>query len=1196
MIPATAPPPAATNARVDLVYAAAFRQTHDHHLADEITQAVFLILAQKSAHHRAPPEAHMTGWLLNVTRHVVLQSRRAAARRAKHESAAAALRPLSTSAPAPEADILDALDDALLRLAPADREALVRRYLCQLPVREVAAALSLSENAANQRLLRALKKLHAILTRRGISAPAAALTAALASAALLKAPPATAAALAAAPHPVAAALAHHTLRRLALVKTKLAAATFLTASAAAVSVYPFLRSAHIPPAPPSIAIVVTDSSTGKPLPNVHVDAQGIATPFASATTDAAGRASLPTADMSNSVDFTAAAPGYVRTTLSWSRHFPSDSIPAQLSLPLEPAITISGAVVDDAGHPIPHALLLISPRKSYVGDNSPAPARYAAWDCHITADANGHWTFNGVPPGAPSVECCAFDPHFANTGLFFGPALKLPDLKNPITLTLHAGAPLPITVLDPTGKPAANATIALGDAHGAPNATPPTPVAPDGHVSAMLPRDTPTHLFIAAPGATPAYLSVTSVDLDPITVQLHPATTIAGRVLDPAGRPIPHAHIVPRQWKNISIPPIDLITNDAGAFTWKDAPNDPITCDIEAPGFMSLSKALSPGATDVTMHPMPLIRGQVLDAATGKPVDNYYLVPGQSSGDQGIRFNPGDPGFTSRCVHLLPEGRFEFSLTQDVDAAVEVHADDYFPEASSKIHPDGDDHDLIIRLRKGPRITGQLLDSHGHPAAHLPVRLFNDWYESYNGELPDSADWQKVYPHQFSTTDARGRFSFPPQSADFVLLASTDDGFLSARGKNLAPVLHLTPWAKISGHVSIDGRAVPAGTPISGRLSQYPWAGDPEIPIYTHFETTTDANGNFSFDHLFPGDYSFSRGAAPDHSSLGGDTISVSVAPAQSARADLTHSVLIASGQILPPPEVITSSWRGDTFISPDRGPFPAITLPPGIKSLSDSQRREWFNQWKKSPEGRRAQDMFAQKSDEGGDIINPDGLFRATLPPGRHFLSVTFLPPLPDGRIDVEHPTTIGHYAFDLSRPPNATGDAEISVGKLTPAPQGLERVGQLAPDFCFTTIDGQTHTLSDFRGNLVFLYFWGAWCGACTQNMPNIQALQAACANDPRFTLIGLSVEDQPDPALAEIKKFSLDHTLQAILGPRNDAAPVLLYTVHEYPTYFLISPDGHLLATGNQLFPPAPTLIQSTLAKISSSTTSQSTPPAP
>jgi len=73
----------------------------------------------------------------------------------------------------------------------------------------------------------------------------------------------------------------------------------------------------------------------------------------------------------------------------------------------------------------------------------------------------------------------------------------------------------------------------------------------------------------------------------------------------------------------------------------------------------------------------------------------------------------------------------------------------------------------------------------------------------------------------------------------------------------------------------------------------------------------------------------------------------------------------------------------------------------------------------------------------------------------------------------------------------------------ELPPVPE----VGRLAPDFTLPDLEGNSVTLSDFRGKVVFINFWTQWCPPCRAEMPEIEALYQEY-KDKDVVVIGVDI----------------------------------------------------------------------------------------
>ncbi|HVS52550.1 MAG TPA: sigma-70 family RNA polymerase sigma factor [Opitutaceae bacterium] len=181
--------------KVNLVYAAALRQTRgDGHLAQDVTQAVFLALAGQAA--TLTRHALLTGWLFTTTRNLATKAVRTHVRWQRRELEA---NRMSTQPPPPEPaweELRAVIDDAMHELPEKDRAALLLRFFENRSLAEVGAAVGVAENTARMRVERALEKLRVRLAGRGITSTAAALGVALAAQPVVAAPAGLVAAIA----------------------------------------------------------------------------------------------------------------------------------------------------------------------------------------------------------------------------------------------------------------------------------------------------------------------------------------------------------------------------------------------------------------------------------------------------------------------------------------------------------------------------------------------------------------------------------------------------------------------------------------------------------------------------------------------------------------------------------------------------------------------------------------------------------------------------------------------------------------------------------------------------------------------------------------------------------------------------------------------------------------------------------------
>jgi uncharacterized protein (TIGR03435 family) len=171
---------------VNKVYSVALRHTGNPHSAEEIAQAVFVILAKKSPH--LGRRVVLSGWLYETARFTALTHVRSEIRRTQREQEAYMQTTADQSGEGDWPRVAPWLEAAMAGLNETDRHAVVLRFFDGKSMKEVGASLGANEMTARKRVNRAVEKLRRFFLKRGIVLTAAALTAAVSANSVQAAP------------------------------------------------------------------------------------------------------------------------------------------------------------------------------------------------------------------------------------------------------------------------------------------------------------------------------------------------------------------------------------------------------------------------------------------------------------------------------------------------------------------------------------------------------------------------------------------------------------------------------------------------------------------------------------------------------------------------------------------------------------------------------------------------------------------------------------------------------------------------------------------------------------------------------------------------------------------------------------------------------------------------------------------------
>lgn len=909
-----------------------------------------------------------------------------------------------------------------------------------------------------------------------------------------------------------------------------------------------------------------------------------------AKTDAAGHATVSTADAPHKRQ-SLSVRHPTKTTMLF-RDLSEVTSQQPLTAKLYPTRTYSGTVVNQNNKPVAGAIGIIQVRGLETGSYTGRP-RQDFDNCRIITDASGRWVSPPLPdqPNAVMNILWNHEDYLSDREANqYSTSVSMPELRNGTARqVLSRGVTLTGQVLGQDGQPLSDAFVGQGKDRVTSNPPPSAVTDSNGrYVFTQVEPGVKVQLTVTAKGHAPQTKRVDAVDdANDVKFHMQPSSEYRFRIIDPRGKPLVTARIFPDTWNDIRPFNESLITDENGEVIW-EGPPDGVVFDIRGTeqqdqrGIRFLPN-LDANKFHVVTLPDPLrVALKVVDSETGLPVRNFLPMVGAMR--QNDKYE--SPYFDRRSASTVisEQGRWEKTFQYPhAYRVVRVEAPGYASEDSEPIANDAGLVELRLELQPASMLQGVLTNDEGQPLSGVEVFVTEgSWALSIqNGRVGSHNE------HTSVTTDKAGQFFFTKPPGPFRLVVADDAGYADVHSKIWLDSadfrIQVEPWAQISGRV-LTGDQPTAHAQITLRPQLYD-VDQPRGPWHS-LRTTTDAAGNFSFDRVHAGIFSFGNVIslnAEGRSGYARNYQSVRIKPGQRVRLTLGGSghALIGQLAIL---EEISHVVLDDAINILARVNYDEVApLPEDFSGKTPAEKRDFFlNEYLLAQSSASSQNVTFSPRTMHRFRADADGQFRVEgVEPGEYEFITILFKPLAGTQCG------FGEVLGGLSRrleipalPEDSTDSSDdIQLGTLlvSPAPPTLS-LGDAVPDFSLPVLPNAEHydgkpidlgKLMHFKNDLftdhvTLVYFGASWCAPCHAEAPYLNRVWEILKDEPRFSMLTISLDKTPSAAMtyASDKKYRWPQGF-AVGGFSHEV--VKSFGVGAIPSFWLIGPDGRIVAKG-------------------------------
>jgi hypothetical protein len=399
--------------------------------------------------------------------------------------------------------------------------------------------------------------------------------------------------------------------------------------------------------------------------------------------------------------------GYVPQRSSWYPGSRKEGSPRRVTIGLRRGIPIGGLVTDEEGQPIEGVTVVATVDEHGPGERLTDDLGYEIfYEVPLRTGPDGRWQTRSLPATASKVSLQLIHPDYVsgNTRTLGGPGLRRPTIAALRDRTdrqvMTRGVRLGGRVVDAAGKPIPNARIVessrgltvldyLREAE----------TDAEGRFRFHLEPKEKVKLTVQVKGYEPLTRSFEARDAThPIELRLEPGKVVLGRVVDPAGKPIPAVSVMVSSLSRNKELFLQTWTDSTGRFRWDSAPAGQVELSVGTEEYLWLENV--PFTADgqekvVVLKPGLTVTIKTRDSRTGLPIKSFSIETGiQVPGTDDFRWEPG-------LTRAVTDGEYRTALDARVGPyQFRVKSDGYVPVTSRAVRGDEKSVEEVIELER----------------------------------------------------------------------------------------------------------------------------------------------------------------------------------------------------------------------------------------------------------------------------------------------------------------------------------------------------------------------------------------------------------------------------------------------------------------------------------------------------------------